>query len=106
MNGRDLLYYIMEDISGIMSILLQVVDLYPGDSFDYTRSISYGVDLEGVDYLNTKSRFERNTKSRFGTMSRIKIRRDDLAQRVDLTRRVDLTLRVDFIRRVDLKESI
>ena len=36
----------MEDISGIMSILLQAVDLYPGDSFDYTRSISYGVDLE------------------------------------------------------------
>ena len=83
MNGRDLLYYIMEDISGIMSILLQAVYLYPGNSFDYTRSISYGVDL------NTKSRFKRNTKSRFSTMSRIKIRRDDLTPRVDLTRRVD-----------------
>ncbi len=83
-----------------MSILLQAVNLYPVDSFDYTRSISYGVDL------NTKSRFERNTKRRFSTMSRIKILRDDLTQRVDLTRGVDLTLRVDFIRRVDLKESI
>ena len=34
------------DLGNIMSILLQAVDLYPRDSFDYTTSISYGADLE------------------------------------------------------------
>ncbi len=67
----DLLYYIMEDLGNIMSILLQAVDLYP-----------YGADLERGRDLSTKSRF--------------KIRRDDLTQRVDLTLRVDYIRIVDL----------